>query len=174
MSDDCRKCKLVLDFTWSGIFITTRTPVFSILTISWQQRSRLYRDVTLFSGALVGRSPTHRIKQEKGTTGGQTEVMRELQGKAAATPLSAPRRKMLRARFWALILLRAGTDFHYKDIIGIAARPLKQKISKHPPRPFLQEHSEKRQQLWGFNGGSCRRKHEEISVSSSFGGFQQD
>lgn len=44
--------------------------------------------------------------------------MRELQDKAAATPLSAPRRKMLRAHFWALILLAAGTDFHYKDIIS--------------------------------------------------------
>lgn len=62
------------------------------------ETSRFYRDV-LFSGALVGQSPTHRIKKGKGTTGGQTEVMRELQGKAAATPLSAPRRKMLRARF---------------------------------------------------------------------------
>lgn len=48
--------------------------------------------------------------------------MSELQGKAAAPPLSAPRRKMLHARFLALILLAAGTDFHYKDIIGIAAR----------------------------------------------------
>lgn len=61
--------------------------------------------------------------------------MRELQDKAAATPLSAPRRKMLGARFWALILLAAGTDFHYKDIISIAVRTPKQKISKHPPRP---------------------------------------
>lgn len=50
-------------------------------------------------------------------------IMRQ---QAVKTELSAPCRKMLRAHFWALIPLAAGTDFHYRDIISLSTHMAKE------------------------------------------------
>lgn len=58
------------------------------------------------------------------------KVMRQriMKQRAVKTELSVPRRKMLRAHFWALIPLVAGTDFHYGDIISLSTHMAKKYV----------------------------------------------
>lgn len=74
-------------------------------------------------------------KEQKSTskTDGQSakKVMRQriTRRRAVKTEVSAPRRKVLRAHFSALIPLVSRTDIHYRDIISLSTRMAQKKSS---------------------------------------------
>lgn len=73
-------------------------------------------------------------KKSTSETDGQSakKVMRQriTRRRAVKTEVSAPRRKLLRAHFSALIPLVSGTDIHYRDIISLSTHMAQKKELK--------------------------------------------